>query len=310
MGEHELKIITATFPVQRSKDWPMYHIKKRLPLFITSFMVLSLYGCSSSDSDNINSSAKMKQNSISSTQKCISFDTKGQHKEAFPYCKIAAEMGNSFAQTLVGSMYFRGEGIAQSYEQAAFWFQKVAHDGDVNAQALIGSLYFEGKGVSQNNTQATFWFQKAARQVSLHPMTLVGAMYFEGQWVNQDYMQAAHWYQLAAEQGDDNAQFRLGTMYHEGQGILQNYEQAAYWYQKSAEQGNSNAQAFLGGMYFEGRGMIKDYKQAYAWLSVAAKHNEEAIKSRDSVAAQLSPEDLFEAQTLATEYLKKYNIKL
>jgi TPR repeat protein len=116
----------------------MYLIKKRIPLFITSLIVLSLYGCSSSDSDNINSSAKMKQNSISSTQKCISFDTKGQHKEAFPYCKIAAEMGNSFAQTLVGSMYFRGEGIAQSYEQAAIWFQKVAQDGDVNAQAQAG----------------------------------------------------------------------------------------------------------------------------------------------------------------------------
>lgn len=121
---------------------------------------------------------------------------------------------------------------------------------------------------------------------------------------------AAHWYQLAAEQGDDNAQFRLGTMHYEGQGILQNYQQAAYWYQKSAVQGNSNAQAFLGGMYFEGRGIMKDHKQAYAWLSVAAKHNQEAIKSRDSVAAQLPPEELFEAQMLATEYLKKYNIKL
>lgn len=141
-------------------------------------------------------------------------------------------------------------------------------------------------------------------------MVLVGAMYFEGQWVNQDYQQAAHWYQLAAEQGDDNAQFRLGTMYHEGQGFSQNYGQAAYWYQKAAVQGNSNAQAFLGGMYFEGLGVAKDYKQAYAWLSVAAMHNQEATKSRDSVAAQLTPEDQFEAQMLASEYLKKYNIKL
>lgn len=118
----------------------MYLIKKHIPLFMTSVIALSLFGCSSSDSDNMNPSAKMKQNNISSTQKCISFDTKGKHTEAFPYCKIAAEMGNSFAQTLVGSMYFRGEGTTQNYPQAAFWFQKVAKDGDVNAQALVGSL--------------------------------------------------------------------------------------------------------------------------------------------------------------------------
>lgn len=81
----------------------MYLKKKHIPLFMTSVIALSLYGCASSDSDNMNSSAEMRKNNISSTQKCISFDTKGKHKEAFPYCKIAAEMGNSFAQTLVGS---------------------------------------------------------------------------------------------------------------------------------------------------------------------------------------------------------------
>ena len=129
------------------------------------------------------------------------------------------------------------------------------------------------------------------------------------QWVYQSYQQAAYWYRNAAEQGDDNAQFRLGTMYYQGQGFTQDFVQAADWYLKSATQGNSNAQAFLGGMYFEGLGVRQDLKQAYAWLSVAAKNNQDAIKSRDSIASQLSDTDLFEAQILATEYLNKYALK-
>ena len=62
-------------------------------------------------------------------------------------------------------------------------------------------------------------------------------------------------------------------------------------------------------MYYEGKGVVKDNKQAYAWLSVAATHNEEAIKPRDSVAAQLSPDELMEAQILAAEYIGKYSVK-
>lgn len=277
---------------------------KSLPLFIALF----LFGCTSGPSDKTVQPDKMKIDPITASQKCVSLDTAGNYDSAFPYCKASAENDNIYAQTLIGSMYFRGKGTPQSYEQAAYWFQKVAKQGDVNAQAIVGSMYSQGKGVPQNNAQASDWFQKVARQVNLNPMVVVGDMYLSGQWVGQNNEQAAYWYQMAAEQGDSNAQFRLGTMYYGGQ-IPQDFVQAAYWYQKSAEQGNFNAQAFLGGMYYEGKGVVKDNKQAYAWLSVAATHNEEAIKPRDSVAAQLSPDELIEAQILAAEYIGKYSVK-
>ena len=275
-----------------------------VPLLIALF----LSGCSSGPSEKTVQPDQMKIDPIAASQKCVSLDTAGNYDSAFPYCKASAEHGNRYAQTLTGSMYFRGKGTPQNFEQAAYWFQKVAKQGDVNAQALVGSLYYEGKGVPQSYDQANYWFQQVARQMRLNAMVLVGAMYYEGQWVYQDYQQAAIWYQRAAEQGDDNAQFRLGTMYYDGQ-LPTDFVQAAYWYQKSAEQGNFNAQAFLGSMYYEGKGVEKDNKKAYAWLSVAAAHNQEAITARDSVAAQLSPEELLEAQALSAEYFQKYSVK-
>ena len=62
-------------------------------------------------------------------------------------------------------------------------------------------------------------------------------------------------------------------------------------------------------MYYEGKGVEKDNRKAYAWLSVAAAHNQEAIAARDSVAAQLSPDELIEAQVLSAEYFQKYSVK-
>jgi TPR repeat protein len=42
---------------------------------------------------------------------------------------------------------------------------KKAQMGDVSAQGALGSLYHHGKGVAQSLEQAKFWWKKAAEQV-------------------------------------------------------------------------------------------------------------------------------------------------
>jgi len=77
-------------------------------------------------------------------------------------CLDAAERGNPIAQFVLGTRYEQGEGVAQDYERAAYWYRKAAAQGDLNAQYNLGVLYFEGKGMAQDYEQAAHWFRKAA----------------------------------------------------------------------------------------------------------------------------------------------------
>ena len=131
-------------------------------------------------------------------------------------------------------------------------------------------------------------------------------MYFKGQGVQQDYAAAASWYGRAAEQGDAKAQYNLGVMSGEGRGVPQDFVAAVNWYKKAAEQGDAGAQFNLGVMYFKGQGVQEDYVHAHKWLNLSAVGgNEENIRTRNLVAARMTPQQIAEAQRLAREWRRK-----
>jgi hypothetical protein len=132
--------------------------------------------------------------------------------------------------------------------------------------------------------------------------TNLGRLYALGQGVPQDYAQALTWFRRAADQGDVGAQFNLGVMYDNGQGVPQDYAQAGYWYRKAADQGQADAQYNLGVMYEYGHSVPQDYQQAYFWYHLAAGHSaternhERMVRSRDMMAARLTPAQLIQAK--------------
>jgi TPR repeat protein len=177
-----------------------------------------------------------------------------------------AEQGHAWAQYYLGLTYSLGQGVPQDYKQAAYWYAKAAEQGDAGAQFALSGMHFNGEGVTQ------------------------------------DYKQAAYWCTKAAEQGNAFAQLNLGLIYFNGWGVPQDYKQAAHWYTKAAEQGHVDAQNNLGLMYITGQGVVQDYKQAYVWLNLAAAQgDEDAIEGRDIIAKELTPQQLSEAQELATK---------
>ena len=91
-------------------------------------------------------------------------------------------------------------------------------------------------------------------------------------------------------------------MYGLGLGVEQSYEAALHWYTEAARQGHDKAQVNLGYMYGTGRGVPQDYVQAYAWYSIAAANGDETARAnRDIVAAEMSANQLEEAQKLSKE---------
>ncbi len=132
----------------------------------------------------------------------------------------------------------------------------------------------------------------------------VGRMYANGFGVPMDDALALKWYGLAAEQGHPEAQFNLGVMYANGWGVPVDDVQAVKLYRLAAEQGLVIAQTSLANVCHAGRGVDQNIIDAYKWYAIAAALGDlNAEYKRDSVAAELSAEDLATAKALAQEWL-------
>lgn len=169
-------------------------------------------------------------------------------------------------------------------------FREMAEKGHVNSQARLGSCYAFGQGVAQDWDKAIFWWRKAAEAGSAGAQFGLGICYAEGNGVAKDDTQAFRWFLKAAEQGDAAAQHKVGVHYGMGRGVKEDNRLAASWFLKSAEQGFALAQVYLSTHYRYGRGMPKDTVEAYAWLTVASDKEEIAVEERAKVGAQMTPD--------------------
>ena len=196
--------------------------------------------------------------------------SRGDYATALRSYRKAADQGNADAQSLLGFMYYQGQGVAQNYKEAARWYRKAADQGNVDARTLLGIMYEDGLGVPQDYREAARCYRIAADLGAAVAQSRLGDLYDFGHGVSRDFTEAARWYRKAADQGLAMAQVMLGMHYEKGQGVPKDYAEAARWYGKAADQGNADAQYFLGATYFLGQGVPKDYVQAYMWLNLAA----------------------------------------
>ncbi|MBX9945844.1 MAG: sel1 repeat family protein [Reyranella sp.] len=73
-----------------------------------------------------------------------------------------AEKGNAEAQTLLGAMYWSGEGVPRDHREAALWFLRAAHQGYARAQNDIGFMYGFGEGIPPaDDVEAYKWLTLA-----------------------------------------------------------------------------------------------------------------------------------------------------
>ncbi len=157
----------------------------------------------------------------------------------------AAAQGNAQAQTHVGWLYEKGEGVSQNYAEALRWYHLAAAQGNANAQDNIGALYVNGQGVPRDYAEALHWLRLAAAQGYAQAQKNIGVLYRKGEGVAQDYAEAMRWFRVAAAQGNADAQTSIGWLYQHGEGVPLDYAEAARWYRKAADQGDKRAKANL-----------------------------------------------------------------
>jgi hypothetical protein len=76
-----------------------------------------------------------------------------------------AEQGNAEAETLLGAMYWSGEGVPRDHREAARLYLRAARQGYGRAQNDIGFMYGFGEGIPpRDDVQAYKWISLAIQR--------------------------------------------------------------------------------------------------------------------------------------------------
>jgi uncharacterized protein len=171
------------------------------------------------------------------------------------------------------------------------------------AQSFLGVMYEKGQGVPQDYKEAVKWYLLSAEQGNILGQVSLGSMFKTGRGVTQNYKEAVKWYRLSAEKGVAIAQFFLGLMYGNGKGVIEDYKEAVKWYRLSAEQGHTGGARFLGRMYAKGTGVLKDYALAHMWWNICGSSGDkDCVKSRDKIEQIMTPSQIEKAQDMARNW--------
>lgn len=105
------------------------------------------------------------------------YETEDLYKEAKKYYEnenykearilfeiLADKRGHALSQNYLGYMYFCGNGVDKSLEEAVKWYRKSAEQNNSKGQTNLGAMYQNGYGVDQSIKEAVKWYRKSAKQ--------------------------------------------------------------------------------------------------------------------------------------------------
>ena len=210
---------------------------------------------------------------------------------------------------ILAVIYFRRKNKRELQEATAA--QQSAKDGVAADQYKLATMYVKGQGVKQDYQEAVKWYRLAAEQGEVNAQSALGLMYDNGEGVSKDDREAIKWYRLAGEQGDANAQYTLGLKYASGEGIAQDDKEAVKWFHLSVDNGTFSAFQNLAEAYAEGKGVEKNLVEALKWYHLSAAvfdrrgslgNWKKTMEGRTHVSEQMSPSQIEESQSLARDW--------
>jgi len=126
--------------------------------------------------------------------------TRSDYAAELEITRPLAFAGEAWAQTFLGTSYFLGTGVTQSYPGALKWYRLAAAQGSREARFNLGFMYQTGEGVMQDEAEAVKWYRLVSDLAVAR--SNLGVMYAMGRGVTQDYAKA---YALFSIYGTDNA---------------------------------------------------------------------------------------------------------
>jgi localization factor PodJL len=169
--------------------------------------------------------------------------------------------------------------------------------GDPTAAYEVGVRYAEGKGVAQSFEDAAKWYDRAAQAGVIPAVFRLGTFYEKGLSVKKDIDIARRYYLQAAERGNAKAMHNLAVLDADGGGKGANYKNASQWFRKAADRGVADSQFNLGILYARGIGVEQNLAESFKWFSLAAAQGDaDSVRKRDDIAKRLDPQSLAAAK--------------
>ena len=182
----------------------------------------------------------------------------------------------------------------------------LAEKGDSEAQSLLGWMYFRGEGVAKSNKAALQWYVLAAEKGNHGAQFNLGFMYHQGHGVPLDYSEAVRWYIKAREGGNVFAHYNLGLLIEEGKGIKVNSELAFRLFLFSAQKGHPQSMGKVGHYYSQGEGVQMDRELAYQWAFLASNQGDRlGVLVLDEVMTHLNSKSIEKLKMSAKKLLKR-----
>ncbi len=206
----------------------------------------------------------------------VELQNAGNLEKAAEYYRMAADAGDSHAQTDLDEL------LGNNNSERVKKFRAAADSGDADAQYEIG-VQLESEG---NPEEAEKYLRMAAEQGHIRAQYELGELL----WDNDESKEAEKYLRMAAEQGDSDAQYELGNLLEDSGKI----EEAEKYLRMAAEQGNYHAQYCLGEM-FRKAGNFEEAEKYYLM----------AGNSGSIIALGTMYEELGDADKAETYYLKE-----
>jgi TPR repeat protein len=197
------------------------------------------------------------------------------HKTAFNDSMKAAEQGDAMAQCNLGKCFDMPYGTNEDIEEAIYWFEKAAEQGNSDAMWQLRNIYEDETSENYDENKEEY----VLKYLEFHDDNK--ANYWEKKYdarLAEEAVENFHKLKEAAEQGDACKQSELANCYFNGSGVGKNTENADLWwgwafsgFEKAAEQGDARAQIQVGHCYWYGKGVQKDRQIALMWYKRAAE---------------------------------------
>jgi TPR repeat protein len=215
-----------------------------------------------------------------------------------------AEGGDIRAQVLLGRVQRDARNPSRNLPEAYAWFRKAAQGGNAEAQYWAGRMLHSGEGAAKDVVQAIGSWRLAAENGYTPAMGILASTYANGAGVEKDMAESIRWARLGAQKNEMVSLAILGRAHLTGEGgVPQDVGLFVALTRRAAALGERNAQFAVGRLYLDGTGVPQDYVQAHLWSNLAASRGVAAApKQRDEIAAKMTPQQIAEAQKLASAW--------
>lgn len=135
----------------------------------------------------------------------------GDIEGAFETFQAGLRQGCEVSENALSQLIVDKE-IEEHYELARAQTKRAAEQGDAFAQTRLGTIYHEGLGVEQDPRKALSWWLRAAEQGHSGAQLMAGVAYHMGLFLKQDRVAAMRLLMASAAQGNDGAEIYLADV--------------------------------------------------------------------------------------------------